>query len=107
MGSVWWRRCVLHAEREEVLDNRRLTVDLISHELALPISIRMRDALVLAQMLSPRFDHEPFNDVRRLIRILGHAPGIGTIAPSLVGQGRECAQERVTIRLSHVVMNEN
>ena len=61
--------------------------------LALQVGIRIRDALVLAQMFRPGFDHEPFGDLLRIGGVLGHAPAIGAVAATFLGQMIEGMQE--------------
>jgi len=67
-----------------MLNQRRFRSPMEATCLRLEIGVRLRDPLVLAQVLGPGFDEEPLGDVLRIGRILGDAPRIGTIAPPLL-----------------------
>ena len=67
------------------------------HDLLLKVGIGIGHALVLAQMLGPGFDHEPFQHLLRIGGILGDAPAIGTIAAAFLRQRIDRVQEAVAI----------
>ena len=46
-------------------------------------TVGIGDALMLAQMLHPRFDEERFEDTSLFGGVLEDAPGIGAVAPPL------------------------
>ena len=75
--------------------------------LALQIRIDVQYALVLAQMLGPGFDHEPFGDQFGIRGILGHAPSVSAIAQALRGQALDRAKKRQAASGGNAVFDQD
>jgi len=58
------------------------------------LGVGLRDALVLAQMLGPGFDHEPFDDALWIGNVLADTPREGAVAPSLQCEPGDGGKER-------------
>src|SRR5580698_7431013 len=61
-----------------------LALEVEALDLRLQHAIRIGDALVLAHVLQPRFDHERLDEPRRIGGVLVDAPAVGAVAPPLV-----------------------
>lgn len=55
---------------------------MVGKYLGLEVGIGLRNPFVLAQVLRPGLDHEPFDHLLRIGRNLGQAAAIGAIAPA-------------------------
>ena len=80
---------------------------MIRQNLALQVRIRLRHALVLAQMLGPGFHHEPFDNLLRIGRILGDAPAVGAIAATFLREFVDCTKEGRAVMFFHLVLDED
>lgn len=67
---------------QEVPDNGRLTPLVKLQRFLLQVSIGIRNAAVLAQVLRPGLYREPFDNLLRIRRVFSDAPQIGTITPA-------------------------
>ncbi|MCY1232610.1 hypothetical protein D9M72_451120 [compost metagenome] len=67
----------------------------------------MGHALVLAQVLGPRFDQEPLRQQFGVGRVLHHAPVEGAVAQAFFGQLVDRAQEGVAVRRAHAVFDQD
>jgi hypothetical protein len=63
--------------------------------------------VVLAQMLGPGFAREPFDQLARIGRILGDAPAIGAVAPSLARKAMHRLHEGCAIRRGDLVLDQD
>lgn len=87
--------------------DRRFCTFVKAADFLLDIGVGLRDAPVLAKVLGPGFDHEPFDDPLRIGSVLGDAPAIRPVATAFVRKLRQCVQEVRTLGFVDFILDED